>query len=162
MVQQPAHASWVIALSFAAAFLLTVMPLPHGLTWARPDWVCLVLIYWVMALPQRVGIVVSFVVGVLLDVLEGSMLGLHALSLSVVAYLALMLYQRLRQFNMWQQAGVVFVMLGVNQMLGLWLQGMVALNPGGALFLLPVIISALLWPGVLTLLRHLRRRYRVT
>lgn len=162
MVMPAPHGLWVIAASFALAFLLTVYPLPMGLMWARPDWVGLVLIYWVIALPQRVGIVVGFGVGLILDVIEGAMLGQNALSLSVVAYLGLILYQRLRVFDMWQQAAVVFVMVGVNQLVGTWLQNMAGLGSDGGLFLVPVIISALLWPGVMTLLRRLRRHYGVT
>jgi rod shape-determining protein MreD len=161
-VMQSAHqGSWVIFVSFALAFLLAIFPLPAHLMWTRPDWVALVLIYWVIALPQRFGIVRSFFVGLLLDVLEGTMLGQHALSLSVVAYLGLVLYQRLRLFSMWQQAAVVFVMVGTNQLVGLWLQNIVGLGVRGALFLMPVVMSALLWPGVMSLLRFLRRYYRV-
>jgi len=155
------HASWVIVASFAVAFLLAVFPLPYSLLWARPEWVTLVLIYWVIALPQRVGIVVAFLVGLFLDSLEGVMLGQNALSLSVVAYLSLILYQRLRVFNMWQQAAVIFVIVGINQMVGHWLQSLAGLNTAGALFLMPVAISALLWPSIMTLLRYLRRRFQV-
>lgn len=160
-IRQSSEGLWVIACSFAVAFMLAVIPLPHAMLWARPEWVTLVLIYWVIALPQRIGILTSFLVGLLLDSLEGAVLGQNALSLSVVAYLALVLYQRIRQFNMWQQAAVVFMMVGINQMVGQWLQnfsGMIAASP---LFLMPVAISALLWPGVMALLRHLRRRYQV-
>jgi rod shape-determining protein MreD len=160
-IQQSRGGMWVIACSFAVAFMLAVMPLPHTILWARPEWVTLVLIYWVIALPQRIGILVSFLVGLLLDSLEGAALGQNALSLSVVAYLSLLLYQRLRVFNMWQQAAVIFVMVGINQLVGQWLQNISGLNTGNPLFLMPVAISALLWPGVMTLLRHLRRRYQV-
>ena len=152
---------WVIACSFAVAFMLAVIPLPHTMLWARPEWVTLVLIYWVIALPQRIGILTSFLVGLLLDSLEGAVLGQNALSLSVVAYLALLLYQRLRLFNMWQQAAVIFVMVGIDQMVGQWLQNISGMGAGSPLFLMPVAISALLWPAVMTLLRHLRRRYQV-
>jgi rod shape-determining protein MreD len=160
-IQESRGGMWVIACSFAVAFMLAVMPLPHTILWARPEWVTLVLIYWVIALPQRIGILVSFLVGLLLDSLEGAALGQNALSLSVVAYLSLLLYQRLRVFNMWQQAAVIFVMVGINQLVGQWLQNISGLNTGNPLFLMPVAISALLWPGVMTLLRHLRRRYQV-
>ena len=152
---------WVSACSFAVAFMLAVIPLPHTMLWARPEWVTLVLIYWVIALPQRIGILTSFLVGLLLDSLEGAVLGQNALSLSVVAYLALVLYQRIRQFNMWQQAAVVFMMVGINQMVGQWLQNFSGMNAASPLFLMPVAISALLWPGVMALLRQLRRRYQV-
>ncbi len=162
MVRSAHHGSWVIVVSFAVAFLLAIFPLPAQLMWTRPDWVALVLIYWVIALPQRFGIVLSFLVGLLLDILEGTMLGQHALSLSVVAYLGLVLYQRLRLFDMWQQAAVVFVMVGINQLVGLWLQNIAGLGVRGAMFLMPVVMSALLWPGIMSLLRFLRRYFRVT
>ncbi len=161
MIQPTPSGSWVIVVSFVVAFLLAIFPLPAHLMWARPDWVALVLIYWVIALPQRFGILLSFSVGLLLDILEGAMLGQHALSLSVVAYLGLVLYQRLRLFSMWQQAAVVFVMVGINQLVGLWLQNIAGLGMRGALFLMPAIMSALLWPGVMSSLRFLRRHFRV-
>ncbi len=161
MVQQASQGTWVIVLSFAVAFLLAVFPLPVDLRWARPEWVTLVLIYWAIALPQRVGILVAFIVGLLLDVLEGSVLGQNALSLSVVTYLALVLYQRLRVFNMLQQASVIFVMVGINQLVSQWVQNLTGVGAVSLLFLLPAFLSALLWPAVLTALRSLRRHFQV-
>ena len=161
-MQQAANGTWVILVTFGAAILLAVFPTPTWLAWVRPEFVALVLIYWVIALPQRVGIVVAFALGLLLDVVEGAVLGQNALSLSVVAFLALILYQRLRVFDIWPQAGVVFLMIGTNQLLCQWVQN---LNSAGAqtpLFLLPAVISALLWPMVFHFLRYLRREYGVS
>ena len=59
----------------------------------------MVLMYWVMALPYRVGIGSAWVAGIVLDVLEGSVLGLNALGLVVIAYITLSLHQRLRMFS---------------------------------------------------------------
>ena len=162
MNDELARGSWVIALSFLAAFVLAVFPLPYSLVWARPEWVTLVLIYWIIALPQRIGLVVSFCVGLMLDLLEGSLLGQNALSLCVVAYLALLLYQRLRVFNMLQQVAVIFVMVGINQLVSQWVQNLTGVGAVSLFFLLPALLSALMWPAVLTLLRHLRRRFGVT
>jgi rod shape-determining protein MreD len=142
--------------------VLAIYPLPQTLQWARPEWVTLVLIYWIIALPHRVGLVTSFAVGLLLDLLEGSLLGLNALSLSVVAYLSLLLYQRLRVFNMLQQVSVIFVLVGVNQLVSQWIQNLTGVGSVNVRFLLPALLSALLWPAVLTVLRHLRRQYGVT
>lgn len=162
MVQQAPRGGWVIVLTFAMAFLLTVYPLPVSLRWARPEWVTLVLIYWVLALPQRIGIVVSFCVGLLLDVTEGSLLGQNALSLSVVAYLTLVLYQRIRQFNLLQQVAVVFAMVGINQLVSQWVQNLTGVGAVSLFFLLPAMLSALLWPAVMTVLRYMRRQYGVS
>jgi rod shape-determining protein MreD len=153
--------TWVIVVSFACAYLLAVYPLPGWAVWARPEWVTLVLIYWVVALPQRVGILTAFGVGLILDILEGALLGQNALSLAVVAFLALVLYQRLRAFNFWQQVAVVFLLLGVNQLLCQWIQNITSVGATNLLFLLPALVGAALWPGVLSLLRHFRRSYHV-
>ena len=161
MVGEQSHGGWVILLTFAAAFCLTVLPMPLELRWVRPELVTLVLIYWVIALPHRVGIVASFLVGLLLDVAEGTTLGQNALSLSVVAYLSLLLYQRLRQFNMVQQVAVVFVMVGINQLVSQWVQNLTGIGAVSPRFLVPALLSALLWPAVMSLLRFLRREFRV-
>jgi rod shape-determining protein MreD len=160
-VQQAPYSLLIITCSFLVAFALAVMPLPLWLHWARPEWVALVLIYWVIALPHRVGIVTAVVAGFVLDELEGAMLGQNALALAVLAFLSMALYQRLRVFNVWQQVAVVFVMVGVYEILVQWVQ-LISSGIAGRMVFLPVFVSALMWPVVLTLLRAIRRRYRVS
>ena len=152
---------WVIALSFSVAYLLAIYPLPRWAEWARPEWVALVLIYWVIALPQRVGIGTAFAAGLLLDVFEGAVLGQNALSLSVLAWFSLLVHQRLRVFNLWQQALSVFLMLGVHQILCQWIQNMAGAGAPDLWFLVSAVSGAALWPGVLLVLRHQRRTYHV-
>jgi len=152
----------VIVLTFVVAYVLAVIPFPPWLQWARPEWVTLTLIYWCIALPQRVGMTTGLVLGVGLDVLDGSILGQNALALVVVAFLSLILYQRLRVYSLWQQAGVVFMLVGINALLCQWVQNLQGLSALPRLFLLPAFSSALLWPVVLHVLRGLRRRYRVS
>ena len=82
----------IIALTMAAGMVLAVMPLPGSvppeLGYLRPDWVVMVLIYWIIALPHRVGIVTAWGTGLIVDVLLGSLLGQHALAYIVIAYVA--------------------------------------------------------------------------
>ena len=162
MVDQGPQGYWVIVASLFAAAVLAVMPLPPWLQWARPEWAALVVIYWVIALPHRVGVVTALVFGVLLDVVEGAVLGQNALALSLLAVLSLAIYQRLRVFALWQQAAVVLLLVGINQLLSQWVQNLEGAGAQTLLFLLPAFTSALLWPVVLHTLRGLRRRYRVT
>jgi rod shape-determining protein MreD len=161
-VNRQGHAYGVILLTFLAAYVLAVLPLPPWLQWGRPDWIALTLIYWCIALPQRVGIATGLVLGVGIDVLEGSVLGQNAFALVVVALLSLILYQRLRVYSLWQQAGVVFILVGINQLICQWLQNIEGGSALPRLFLLPAFSSALLWPVVLHTLRGLRRHYRVS
>jgi rod shape-determining protein MreD len=162
MVDRQGRGYGVIMLTFMVAYVLAVLPLPEWLQWGRPEWVALTLIYWCIALPQRVGIATGLVLGVGLDVLEGALLGQNALALIAVALLSLILYQRLRVYSLWQQAGVVFMLVGINQLICQWVQNLEDIRALPRLFLLPALSSALLWPVVLHILRSLRRRYRVS
>ena len=157
---------WVIAITFLISMVLAVLPMPENfpaeIGYLRPEWVVLVLIYWVIALPQRVGIVIAWVVGLLLDVLLGSLLGQHALSLVVVAYIAASLYQRLRMFSIWQQSLVVFAIVGLNQLINFWIESIAGLTEWNLWYLLASVTSAFLWPWIFLSLRYLRRHLHVS
>lgn len=161
MADRGGHGYGIIILTFLAAYILAILPLPPWLQWGRPEWVALALIYWSIALPERVGIFTGLVLGVGLDVLEGAVLGQNALALMVVALLSLILYQRLRVYSLGQQTGVVFILVGINQLICQWVQNLQGVGASSLSFLLPAVSSALLWPVVLHLLRGLRRYYRV-
>lgn len=150
---------WPVALTLVAALALTIVPIPDALQPARPEWVALTLLYWIMAFPSRVGILTAFVTGLLLDTLLGQLLGQNALALAVVAYIVLQVHPRLRVYPIWQQMIVVALLIGVFKLLALWPQGIIGLPPGTLAYWLPVITSALLWPLVFTLLRDMRRRW---
>ncbi len=151
----------VIGVSFVLAMILSIMPLPDAappeLGYFRPDWVALVLIYWIIALPHRVGLLTAWSVGLLQDVLLGSLLGQHALALVVIVFVASSLYQRLRMFSVWQQALIVFAMLGLNQLVNYWISNLTDRVEWSLWILLPGLSGALIWPFVFLLLRSLRR-----
>ena len=161
MLNQRAQGYWVILASFFVAYVLAVLPMPLWLQWARPEWVALTMIYWAIALPHRVGLITALLLGLMLDIVEGAVMGQNAFALVVVALLCLTLYQRLRVFSLWQQAGTVFVLIGINQLVCQWVQNLDGVGARSLLFLLPAVSSALLWPLVLHLLRQVRRHYMV-
>ena len=152
----------VMAGSFLLAALLAVVQIPEWLQWARPEWVALTLLYWCIALPHRIGIFTALLLGLLIDALEGAVLGQNAFSLTVPALCALLLYQRLRVFSLWQQCAVVFVVIGLHQLVGQWVQNLEGSGARSLLFLLPAVSSALLWPMMLQVLRSVRRYYRIS
>ncbi|MDT8398035.1 MAG: rod shape-determining protein MreD [Pseudomonadales bacterium] len=156
------HAGWVIVLSFLVAALLTVLPLPDWMEPYRPEWLVLFLIYWIMALPYRIGMLSGWIIGFFEDVLEGSLLGLNALALAIVAYIAMSLYRRLRMFTPFQQSCTVMVIVGLHQLLSYWI--LTASNQAVApdlLFLASAVSSAFFWPLVFVALRQSRRYFRV-
>jgi rod shape-determining protein MreD len=157
-----ANGLWVVVLSFLVAYLLAVIPFPEWAMNYRPEWLPMVLIYWVMALPYRVGIGSAWFAGLILDVLEGSVLGLNALSLVIIAYVTLSLHQRLRMFSSLQQSGLVLALVGLNLMVCHWLQIMTQQTiASNLMFLMAALTSAVIWPSLFYLLRQIRRSFAV-
>jgi len=74
----------IIFITLVVAFVLTLLPLPPLLDLMRPYWVALVIIYWCLETQDRISLGLAFIVGIVLDLLGGSLLGLHALSLVVI------------------------------------------------------------------------------
>lgn len=161
MVEQQAHGYWVILSSFLIAYVLAVLPVPGIAAWLRPEWLALVLIYWAIALPHRVGLTTALVTGLGMDVLEGAVIGQNMLALAVVVLLSRLLYQRLRVFSVAQQALTVFVLAGVHQLVCQWVQTVEGAGAHSMWFMLPAMTSALLWPLALVTLRRVRRHFEV-
>lgn len=160
-MNQEHHAGWIIALSFAVAFMLTAVPLPEWAANWRPAWVALVLIYWCMALPERIGIGTAWCLGLLLDVQQGTLLGQHALGLATIAWLTVKYHQRVRVFPLAQQALVVCGYVLIMQFLNLWVRGIMGVPPQHWSFWMPAFTGMLLWPWLFVILRDLRRKYHV-
>lgn len=152
----------VIAITFVVAFLLSMLPGPEWAEQFRPNWAGLVLIYWCIATPTRVGVGVGWLVGLILDLLFGSLLGQHALAMAVIAYIAHRLHLQLRMFPPWQQAVTVLILLVINQLLVLWVKGVL----GQASTLWPIwtssIVGMVIWPLVFIILRDVRRRVQLS
>lgn len=162
MSETPRQHSWVIISSLAIALLLTILPMPDWGQELRPQWVALTLIYWSLALPSRVGVLWAWGTGLVLDVTVGTVLGQHALSLSVVAWLALELHPRIRVFPLLQQAVSVWVLLLVERLLALWVIGATGQPTPTLWYWAPTFVGMLLWPWVFIVLRDVRRRFAVT
>lgn len=161
MSLQKHHGGEIIVATFVAALLLTMLPLPGWAERLRPEWVTMVLIYWCLAVPNRVGVGVGWVVGIFLDVARGAVLGQNALALSLVALLAVHLHQRIRVYPLWQQALTVLMLVAFSQMLALWVRGVMGQSPESWGYWLPSLASMLLWPWVFLVLRDVRRRFQV-
>lgn len=152
----------IIVLSFVIALMLSIVPLPDWAQLLRPEWVTLVLIYWCLALPERVGVGVGWAVGLLMDVLQGTLLGQYALALALVAFLSLKLHQRVRVFPLWQQMATILMLVVLEQLLVFWIKGITGRAPNVWLYLLPSLTSTLIWPWLFVILRNLRRHFMVS
>jgi rod shape-determining protein MreD len=153
---------WVITCSFLLAFLASSLPLPAWLSRFWPDWVAMVLIYWCLALPQRIGIGAGWLVGLLVDVGRGALLGQHALAFAAVAYLTLQTHRRIRVFSPWRQMFSVLAFLLIEQFLVFWISGVIGYPPRDGWYLAPAAGGMLLWPLLFVVLRDVRRYFQIT
>lgn len=151
----------IILLSFIAAFILSMVPLPQILQSVRPEFVTIVLIYWCIALPNRVGVGMGWIAGLFFDVSTDALLGQHALTFALIAYLAIKLHQRIRIFPVWQQALTIFVLMMFQGTIALWINGMLHEAPSLWSFILPATSTALFWPIGYLLMRQVRRYYQI-
>lgn len=151
----------VIIFSFIIAYMLTAMPLPEwALNW-RPAWVTIVLIYWCMAIPQRVSIGIGWTLGLLLDVQQGTVFGQNAIALTIIAWIIVKLHQRIRVFPLVQQALLVCVLLLLAQLFTLWIRTMMGFPPQHWTYWAPAFTSMVIWPWLFIILRDVRRKFYV-
>ncbi len=158
MARAPIVPLVVIWLSLVLALCLQVMPLADGWQVYRPEWLGLMLIYWCMRTPDRVGVFHGFVLGILMDLIEGTALGQHALIYALLAFLCALVYPRFRSYSLVQQSALVLVLLGLVQLVAQWLRTIVGDFSIHLAFLIPSLISALLWPWLATMFQAFERR----
>jgi rod shape-determining protein MreD len=96
--------AWLLPVSVLAALLLGLLPLPVALQPYRPYWLALVLAYWLIEAPDRVGLGFAFLAGLVADLCFGTVLGEQALRLTVMAFIVQRFRSQLRFFPLSQQA----------------------------------------------------------
>lgn len=147
-----------VFVSMLVALVLSGLPMPELWRASQPLWPVMVLLYWVLAMPDRIGYGVAVLLGLFMDVQQGALLGQNVFSLSIVVYLGGRFYKTMRLADLTTQAvvsGVVFT----AYLLCNWLVSVATGSPPiHAYYWLPVVSSSALWPLVFLLLRNLRRR----
>lgn len=154
-IQRPVSTLFIVSSVVVALFL-------NGLPWEglwlslRPDFVALVLLYWCTHKPLRVGIGLSWAVGILADVTDASLFGQHALAYTLLAFGGTMLHHRLQMFNLRQQTSHVFGILAavyaVYVLVHWQVNGYVIWS-----FFLGCLTSTLLWAPLSMLLQTMRQ-----
>ena len=155
------RSSIILYATFIAALVLQVFPLPLWAQQARPDIPLLVLIYWSMALPDRIGIVAAVVLGVIVDALTSSLLGQHALAYALSIYVVLIMHKRLRLLPMWQQALTVLSILYIERLVAALILGVTDGLLPDMLFWLSPLIGMFVWPWIFIFLRELRQYFHI-
>ncbi len=151
-----------ISVSIVIGLILQIIPMPPPVDLYRPDWLLLILIYWAMALPNRVSVGIAGLSGLVLDLLYGTVLGVHSFALAIPIYLVSANYQRFRNYSVLQQAMMILVLSTMYHLLVYWLQFWITGIEFNWIFLWPALSSILFWPWLFWLLRKFRRNLRVT
>jgi rod shape-determining protein MreD len=152
----------LIAISFSIAFLLMVVPVDFEWRWCRPEFVVLLVIYWAMTTPQYFGLFSAWCVGFFQDLIEFSPLGVNAIGMMIIAYLANMLYARIKHYVFWHQALWIFIFIAVFGLYSNWVVSLVSEREGSFLFFVAALTSALIWPLLVIFMRSIQVRFRLT
>jgi len=143
------------------ALMLMVVPLPDAAEPFRPDWVTLTLIYWAMIMPRTWSVGSAWIVGIVLDVAQGTILGQHSLALSVVVFVTVKFHLLVRVFPMQQLAATVFALLALYQFLLFWINGVAGVDAPAIAYWAPVLSGTVLWPVVSVFLRGVSSRVQL-
>ena len=142
---------WFIVFSLLAALVLNFLP-TSAWPWV-PDWVALVLVFWSIREPRRVGMGAGFLLGVAMDVADVSLLGQHALAYVLASYGAAYLSRRILWFPLLQQALHVLPLLLLIQLVQFGVRVMPGASlPGLDSFIGPLVGVCLWWPLTFILL----------
>ena len=142
--------------SLLLALLFNMLPL--GRTPWVPDLLALVLVFWSVHQPLRVGIGAAFVFGLAMDVHQAALLGQHALAYTTLSFFAITIHRRLLWFTVPSQAVQVLPLFAAAHAIEMAIRMLAGgIFPGFSVLLAPVI-ECLLWPVVSVILLAPQRR----
>ena len=161
----PANGGWLIGVTLIVAMLLGVVHLPQAwpewLGWLRPDWLILVLFFWVIEVPHRVGLIAMWVTGLFVDVLYADPIGFNGFVLASVSYIGWRFFERLRMYSVLQQSGILFVLVAGAAILREMVLGLGSEREWGWQLLVSPLVTMAIWPLMFLLLLRLRTGVRV-
>jgi len=151
---------WFVVLTLVIAMLANTLPASGVALALKPDFVALTLLYWCIQAPRYVGVGVSWSMGLMMDVVDATLFGQHALAYAMLAYAAEYFRRRVLRFPLWQQAVQVALLLAGCAALVLFVRMI-----GGAplprwTYAVPPIVGALLWPLLTVVLQWPQRPSR--
>lgn len=152
----------IIWITLFFGLCLQIIPWSSSYNIFKPHWLMLILAYWFIVLPHRVGIGTAFIFGLVMDLFSGTILGIHAFIFSIIAYLLIFRYQLVRNLALWQQSFIIFgISICYNLLLILFQIAIYHIITMSPLILLSSLIDSLLWIVIYLFLRLVRRRYAI-
>ena len=143
-----------LLISALVALALTAIPLPHWLDLARPAFLVLTVLHWSINAPRSGGVAFAFFAGLMLDVIQGPVLGEHALALALVSYVFVREHQRIRSKPSFQQALFVLVALVVYEVVLFMIDGWTGHPVTSPVRWIHTLTGALIWPPASAILGY--------
>lgn len=151
---------FLFLVSLLVALILGLMPMPVWLAPFKPFWLALVLIYWLLEDPSRVGLGVAFIIGLCGDLVFGSLIGEHALRLVVLGFIVQRFRARLRFFPIWQQSLAVCGVLLNDRVVAAAIHLFLGDGAPPVTFWLAPLSGMLIWPWLFMVMDVARMRGR--
>ncbi len=142
-----------IIITLVAALLLNFLPWSDFWIWIKPDFVALVVLYWCVAQPRKIGFTSAWILGLMMDVADGSLFGQHALAYSILAYAGIVLHRRVQMFTLTLQVIHVVLLLFFNDLIVLAIRMLSGSDFPGYPYFLGSVVAGALWPPLSVLLK---------
>ena len=146
-----------IAVTFVAALLLNLLPWSGCGLWVKPDFVALVVLYWCIEEPRKIGFLAAWLLGLTMDVADGTLLGQHALAYTILAYASIVLHRRVRMFSVMPQVLHVIPLLLLNDLIVLAIRALGGAAFPGFHYFIGSFVGGVLWPLIGMLFKLLQR-----
>ena len=152
----------VIWLTLLIGLCVQIIPWSPEYNMFKPHLLMLIMAYWLIALPHRIGMGMAFSLGIILDLFSGSLLGIHAFIFSCVAYLLMFKFQLIRNLALWQQSIIIFaVSLCYNILVFLFQVSIYHTITISPLILVSSCVDGVLWIVIYLFLRLIRRNFAI-
>lgn len=142
-----------IVFTLLAALIVNLLPWSGLFLALKPDFVALAVLYWCIQQPRKVGFTAAWLMGLMMDVADGSLLGQHALAYSVLAFTGIVLHRRVQMFTMKDQILHVIPILLLNDLVVLAVRKFAGADFPGFSYFVGSVIAGAMWPVMCFLLK---------
>ena len=147
-----------IVITIVFGMILTILPLPHRLaTWFYPSWVWMILIFWMAFFPNYINLFAFWIVGLLMDLLTGTLIGQTAFVFVITAYIILRFFNRFAYVVIWGQSLLILLLTTINMFLIYCINALTGDVFFHFIYLSTILLNVLLWPVIFFCLTHFYR-----
>jgi rod shape-determining protein MreD len=148
----PVRGSFIVV-TLIAALLVNLLPWSGAALWIRPDFVALVVLYWCIEQPRKIGFLAPWLLGLFMDIADGSLFGQHALAYSILAYAGIVLHRRVLGFSGTAQVVHVVLLLLMNDLIVLGIRAAAGADFPGFQYFIGSFVAGVLWTPLGALLK---------